>query len=349
MTPISDASRVAYTEKIKKDHNDFNSSIPVVDMSLPQHKMLEQMQTGLEKGFFAVINSNANSDLIEAGYAAFERFFASSDHNKMKLNRPETMNQRGFVFTEKALGSDKGDCKEFFHIGPSNNDFSSAKELEIPIMHLYKELIQVGQPIMEAMALSVGLSGDIFTYMTRNGENLMRAINYFPDPENGIWAAAHTDIDLLTVLPCASGKGLQLLIDGQWVDVTVPKNAFIVNVGDMGTAFTNGKWRSCIHRVQNTENGVGRQSIVMFFHPTNDTIVEPLMGGRAHYPNGTRLEYLMLRLFSLGYLKGNAAKEVIEGRFINQIKEMVDDQVAAPDVITWYEGFKKTLDSFIVV
>jgi isopenicillin N synthase-like dioxygenase len=52
------------------------------------------------------------------------------------------------------------------------------------------------------------------------------------------------------------------------------KGSFIVNIGDMLERWTNGLFRSTLHRV--LSNGVERYSIPVFYEPNFDTIVECL-------------------------------------------------------------------------
>lgn len=336
------------TAKIEKNVDTFASTIPVVDISkfhntATRKEFLESLEKALEVGFFAVINPGVDISAIEKGYSAFSDFFKSSRQDKMTMHRPELSGQRGYTPGETALGSNSADSKEFVHIGQSRNVWPSHMKLEEPAMELYAKLRELGQPILQAIALLLGKSDDYLTSMTKDGDDLMRALHYTANPKDGIWAAEHTDIDLLTLLPHASEKGLEVQIKGEWVPVYVPKNALIVNVGDMLETFSNGRWPSCNHRVKSTTPDTERESIVFFIHPTSETVIKPLANEPAKYPEGTRLEYLFLRLFSLRLLSGELEKTVIDGPFINRIKKMVDDNTAAEAVNRWYQGYQKTL------
>ena len=114
--------------------------------------------------------------------------------------------------------------------------------------------------------------------ITQSPRNLLRILHYPPitgDEEVGaIRAAAHADINLLTVLPSASEPGLQLLSsDGTWVDVPYDPEYIIVNIGDMLQECTGGYYRSTMHRVINpagADMSKSRMSIPMFLHPRDD-------------------------------------------------------------------------------
>ena len=148
------------------------------------------------------------------------------------------------------------------------------------------------------MSILLKQDENFLTDMTAQGSNLMRPIHYPPNPREGVWARKHTDIDLLTVLPFASEKGLEVKIDRKWVSVQVPEDALIFNVGDMAEAYSNGKWPSCKHQVVSRTPDTTRESVVFFVHPTSDTIIKPFGEESPQYPEGTQWDYLSLRLDS---------------------------------------------------
>ena len=85
-------------------------------------------------------------------------------------------------------------------------------------------------------------------------------MHYFPvenldDVEEGaVRAAAHGDINLITLLMGGSAKGLQAMnSNGEWVDVSPDENEIVINIGDMLQRHTNGRLKSTIHRVINLD------------------------------------------------------------------------------------------------
>src|SRR5690606_26094554 len=108
----------------------------------------------------------------------------------------------------------------------------------------------------------------------------LRPIHYFPItdpnsiPEDAVRAAAHGDINLITLLMGASAEGLQILgKNGQWISVTAKPDQLIVNVGDMLARLTNDRLKSTVHRVVNPPRELmkyPRYSIPFFMHPRAD-------------------------------------------------------------------------------
>jgi isopenicillin N synthase-like dioxygenase len=90
-------------------------------------------------------------------------------------------------------------------------------------------------------------------------------------------AAAHEDINLLTILPASDGPGLELqLQNGEWIEVVNRPSQVVVNIGDMLQEATGGYLRSTTHRVAATKAEDlrrGRMSLPLFLHPRPDVVL----------------------------------------------------------------------------
>ncbi|MCB1117426.1 MAG: isopenicillin N synthase family oxygenase [Chlamydiia bacterium] len=159
-----------------------------------------------------------------------------------------------------------------------------------------------------------------------NGNTLLRAIHYPANPpKNQTWAAAHTDINLFTILPRATASGLQVKgKDGQWITVHVPENAFIVNGGDMLRHLSNGEFRSSVHRVISMDEGGERYSMVMFVHPRSEVDLTPRAeniartGGEQKFASCTVWELLFERLADLGLAGPSMLQPLGESGFLER-------------------------------
>jgi hypothetical protein len=218
-------------------------------------------------------------------------------------------------------------------------------------------------PLQEAIIATINRNAktelplDLLNVTTRDGESLLRAL-YYPalgeqetrDLTHPLyWASPHTDIDYLAILPYATEKGLQVEIDGQWLNVVVPEDAFIVNVGDMLENLTNGLFVSARHRVVAQEPNKDRFSMVFFVHPTNETPLDPLpacvalTGGVQTYAPGTRQEFLWERLIELNIAPGLLAlyaqtghveRQLQYGRQSPQVVELlIQNRLASPELL----------------
>ncbi|MCB1136398.1 MAG: isopenicillin N synthase family oxygenase [Chlamydiia bacterium] len=325
---IEPLSMTHVTESRASEHTPaiFDATIPVVDMNdffNPETRgkfVAELAQALREVGFFAVVNTGVDVAALDNAYDAARAFFALDIAEKQKIQCPHFNGQRGYVPGESAKDEKRGDFKEFLHIGRPVSSEESARmgiypnvwpdnfELEEPMKALFQALERHMVPIQEAMAEALGEASGFFCDMTKEGDVLLRAIHYPANPpSDSIWAAQHTDIDLFTILPRATARGLQVLNDaGEWIDVVVPDNAFIINGGDMLENITNGEFRSSVHRVVDCGGNTERYSMVLFVHPRADDDLTPLpqciarTGGVQKYAQATRWDLLEERLVDLG-------------------------------------------------
>jgi isopenicillin N synthase-like dioxygenase len=121
-----------------------------------------------------------------------------------------------------------------------------------------------------------------------------------------IRAAAHEDINAITLLLGAEEAGLEVLDrDGQWLAVNPPPGALVCNIGDMLQRLTNHRLPSTTHRVVNPapeRRGFARYSTPFFLHFNSDYLIETLpncvdLANPDRYPTPiTADEYLQERL-----------------------------------------------------
>jgi isopenicillin N synthase-like dioxygenase len=112
----------------------------------------------------------------------------------------------------------------------------------------------------------------------------MRLLHYPPlgpgAPEGAIRAAAHEDINTITLLLGAEEAGLELLTKtGEWLPIPAAAGALVINVGDMLDRQTNGRLRSTTHRVVNPRGDAAlrsRYSMPFFLHFRPDFLIEAL-------------------------------------------------------------------------
>jgi isopenicillin N synthase-like dioxygenase len=132
-----------------------------------------------------------------------------------------------------------------------------------------------------------------------SSKNLFRILHYPPIKgeveEGAIRAAAHEDINLITLLPSATAPGLQVLDNfGKWHDVECDPGSIVVNSGDMLKMASGGYYGSTKHQVVNPLGDAAKQSrysMPLFLHPRPEV---PLS------PKHTAQSYLDERLRELG-------------------------------------------------
>jgi len=331
----------------------FESSIPVIDMRLyenseTQEEFSQQFTKALhEIGFCALTHTGFDEKALEKSYQASIEFFKSPREKKMELYFPDLNGQRGLVIKEKAQGKKSLDFKEFLHFGKKKNLWPVWMDLKTPMKNLIKHLDEHSEKLQDVLSRFMGQKTDFLQEMTVDGDCVLRALYYPKNPlSDQFWAAAHTDIDLFTILPMSTEKGLEILHNGKWIPVKVPKDAFIINCGDMLENMSNGYFKSSVHRVV-SQPQKERFSIVYFVHPRNSDRVDPLeacitlTGGIKRFPDACHLEMLAHRLVEIGLASTALQAFDKESGYIDRVKQLVIDGVASAAVEktynTWLE------------
>ena len=169
--------------------------------------------------------------------------------------------------------------------------------------------------VLRSLALHLGLEETYFDYYIKNGNSILRPIHYPPiktEPKGAERAAAHGDINLITLLMGAQGKGLQVQNHkGEWIDAIAGPDELMINVGDMLSRHSNNKLKSTIHRVTNPPKemwGTSRYSIPFFMHPISDMKLDVLENciddeNPKQFEDITAGEFLDERLKELGLKK----------------------------------------------
>ena len=265
-------------------HND----IAVVDYK--DHQAPRQFATSLKKTGFAVIkNHPIKIAELTLAYEKWQQFFAASEVQKSAFEF-DPKNHDGYASTEKsetAKGNSQKDLKEFYHFYPWARVPEFVEGLKSITFSMYDQLNLLAAEILQWVEadlpseISEQLSMPLAKMIDHSKHTLLRIIHYPPlkgnEPAGSIRAAAHEDINLLTLLPAATAKGLQAQTnDGQWIDVPVDPSYIVVNSGDMLAECTDNYYQATTHRVINptdSTNNQSRLSMPLFLHPREEVIL----------------------------------------------------------------------------
>jgi isopenicillin N synthase-like dioxygenase len=283
-----------------------------------------------EIGFCAVKGHLLSDDLVERLYKQIKLFFDLPDEVKTKYEFPEYSGQRGYVSfgKESAKGSKHGDLKEYWHFGQyieeddksKYNYFPNINVDELPEFNkvgkeVYVSLENTAKHILRALALYLNIEENYFDQYIKNGNSILRPIHYPPildDPKEAVRASAHGDINLITLLMGAHGKGLQVQhSNGEWIDAMAGKDELMINIGDMLSRHTNNLLKSTVHRVVNPDREMlkkSRYSIPFFMHPVSEmklNVLESCINedNPKSFDDITAGDFLNERLVELGLLK----------------------------------------------
>ena len=308
------------------DLRDFLSDDPV-----RKQKFVNEIGKAYEEiGFVALKGHFLSDDLTGTLYEEVRNFFNLPLDTKKKYEIPGIGGQRGYVSfgKESAKGRTTGDLKEFWHFGQyveGNTQLEKTYPQNVIVEELpgfnragkeaYKMLEKTGIYVLRALALYLGLDEYYFDPFVKNGNSILRPIHYPPileEPKDAVRAAAHGDINLITLLMGAQGKGLQVQNhNGDWIDAIAADDELVINVGDMLSRHTNNRLKSTIHQVVNPPRelwGTSRYSIPFFMHPISAMPLNCLENcidenHPKQFEDITAGDFLTERLIELGLIK----------------------------------------------
>ena len=254
----------------------------------------------LETGFVYTAHDVSN-DLIDQAYEMLATFFALDAETKARTTVEGSHGQTGYtgLLVETAATSDHPDWKEMLNWGdsvpsghPLRTQFPTRyhdpvlPEADVAgitetLLSFHRSIAELQRRFLRIIAVGVGADPALFDETVTVGANLTRAIRYPPmDQAPGaehVWAGAHADINLITALPRATARGLQVEVDGTWIDAVPPDDHVIINTGMMLERLTNGRVPSGMHRVvADPEQPGQRLSVVQFCHPAPWAMLTPL-------------------------------------------------------------------------
>jgi len=244
----------------------------------------EKFVDSLHSSGFAILHNHPiDYNLIKDVYNDWKIFFNNDDKHSYTFS---SKTQDGYFpyKCENAKGYAAKDLKEFYHFYEWGKFPCSIND---DTNKLYCELLNIGKILLTWIDSNSpkntfkNLSTSLPEMIKDSPLNLMRIIHYPPLKSNitdgAIRAAAHGDINLITVLPSASQSGLQVLNNNnQWVDVECNPGWLVINTGDMLEECSDGYYPSTIHRVVNpnlSKTHLSRYSTPLFIHPRPDVIL----------------------------------------------------------------------------
>jgi isopenicillin N synthase-like dioxygenase len=295
---------------------DADASVPIIDIAAfadgdaaGRRRVVEAVKRACEHvGFFVITGHDVPDPIIRSAFSTSRAFFARPLAEKMRIKRPGPGISRGYnSVAGQSLGLTIGqaappDLMESLGFGPLEtgndpywtDDFGPVHahpnlwpegmpEFRAAIGEYWRAMEMLAMRLARIFALALDLDEEFFVARSDRHVTNMR-INYYPvqdrPPEKDqLRAGAHSDYGAFTVLKGENAPGgLQVLRrGGDWADVPIIEQGFVINIGDLLMRWTNDKWVSTIHRVVNppeeVRRNVDRMSIAFFFVPNHDVEV----------------------------------------------------------------------------
>lgn len=141
----------------------------------------------------------------------------------------------------------------------------------------FDAVVRLSSLVNRMAAIALDLPEDFFEPYYRDPGFFLRFVNYPDQPKpplpGQLRYGAHHDYGGFTILrQDAAPGGLQICDSaGVWHDVPAVPEAFIINIGELMSRWTNGRWRATLHRVINPPReltgSTQRLSMVLFTAP----------------------------------------------------------------------------------
>ena len=246
-----------------------------------------------ETGFLYVVGHPVSHQLRETLLEQTKLFFALSHESKMDIYIGNSLSHRGYVPEgEEVMADGKRDKKEALDLGyelpPEHplvvagtpmigpNQWPDLDGFRPAVEAYYKAVFELGQHLLQGFALALGQNKTYFDKFVTCPPSQLRLLHYpyNADAVDSQGIGAHTDYECFTLL-LPTAPGLEVMNGaGEWIDVPLVPDAFVVNIGDMMECWTNGRFVATSHRVRKVKEE--RYSFPLFFACDYDTVVSPL-------------------------------------------------------------------------
>jgi isopenicillin N synthase-like dioxygenase len=285
------------------------ASLPVIDISgLSGSGAGDRKAVGarlraacLDKGFFYIKNHGVSEQLVDDVFKEAAEFFALPVDQKAEVDKARSKANRGYepLQGQTLEAGAPPDLKEGYYIGPDHraddprvvagmfnhgaNQWPARRPNFRPVMQAYLQvMLDLSARMMGGVALSLDLPDNYFADYCSDAMATVRLLHYPPQPPQARpgqkGAGAHTDFGGLTLLRQDNVGGLQVwdqTSDG-WIHADPIPGTYVVNLGDMIARWTNGRYRSTVHRVVNASANVIRsRSFIPGTMPTMSNAYRP--------------------------------------------------------------------------
>lgn len=262
-------------------------------------------------GFLIIENHGVPENIRKSAWNTAEEFFGTSAQNKRNAQPDDEGSPRGYLPIEgetlaKTLGeATPPDRKETFSSGPlfapkghtQNDDFhffyganiwpTKPQSFKDNWTAYYRAMEQLGAQIMQMLGAALKVDESFFVEYHSHHISALRSQNY---PALGtkvlpgqLRAGVHSDYGSVTLLyPDPNVGGLEVKSpDGNWIKAPIVNDAYIINIGDLLSHWTNDRWVSTLHRVVEPDGNEGitspkRQSIAYFMNPNYDAMIKAI-------------------------------------------------------------------------
>ena len=279
--------------------------LPLIDLSAPPARLRVDVERACHDiGFMYVVNHGIEAATISAARAAVVAYFERPLEEKL-AERITRANYRGYIptgFFSPNSGDAPADNYEGYklHFETKRNDpicrdcdlYGENRWPAAPagfreaILAYWQACDRVAGSLLAMIASVLDVDPDGFLGLFDRPLTNMTLLHYPPQAPDapGYGIHPHKDTDALTILTPDEVGGLLVKKRGidDWLEVSPPADALVVNIGDLLELWSGGYFVSTPHKVVN-RSGAERYSFPYFAVPRHDVVVEPLRARQAGF------------------------------------------------------------------
>jgi len=285
------------------------SPLPEIDLApfiaAPHSAAARRLVTRLREachgpGFCYLVGHGVPPELDAEVMEVSRRFFALPETERRALAIANSPHFRGYTVLGGELTKGVSDWREQLDVGLEEPAAVVARDdppwrrlrgpnqwparlpaMQTTVLTWMRAMDRVGLAVLRALALGLSQPLNHFdAVVLPRGDPHLKIIRYPAQPrdaENGQGVGMHHDSGLVSFVLQDDVGGLQVDIDGQLVDATPKSGTYVINLGEMLQAATQGYLRATKHRVVSPSSGRERLSVAYFFHPRLDAVFAPIL------------------------------------------------------------------------
>jgi isopenicillin N synthase-like dioxygenase len=256
-TDTATTSTTTTTTNIMMDTSgDCVDHIPLIDLSLPETIIVQQLMTAFTTiGFATLIHHGVSSTLRHQVFQASQSFFQLPLCQKSKYQYQHPTSNRGYIPSgsehhDNHLEEGRSptmDGKETMDIGwDAEVGYTNQWPLELSeqsfknvLLEYFDTMDALQLRLMRYVAIGLGVHPPEYLTMRCNGRHENLRLLHYPSSTSAtsdsfVRGNAHTDFGTLTLLVQDQVGGLKVQrTNGTWIDVKPMDDSIIVNVGDV--------------------------------------------------------------------------------------------------------------------
>ncbi|XP_010940496.1 probable 2-oxoglutarate-dependent dioxygenase SLC1 isoform X2 [Elaeis guineensis] len=264
-----------------------NLKLPIIDLARlhtsDRSQVLESLAEACKVyGFFQVVNHNISCNAMRRMIDVGRRFFKLPFEERVKHMSTDIRSPvrygTSFNQTKDGVFCWRDFLKLYCHPLDTVIPFwpSSPSDLREEVTSYAMQAKSLFLALMEAILETLGVNTSILREFDDDGSHLL-VVNCYPacpEPHLTLGMPPHSDYGFLTLLLQDDVEGLQVQCEGEWVTVEPVPNSLVVNIGDHFEIFSNGMYKSVLHRVL-VNSSTSRMSVASLHSLPPDKMVSP--------------------------------------------------------------------------